>query len=61
MAWVQVYAQVAQVDIGPGESPMDGAISEISEKGLEWLTRTFGLGRQSNVARLDLMDMVNRR
>lgn len=61
MAWVQVYAQVARVDTGPEESPMDGDISEISEKGLEWLTRTFGLGRQSNVARLDLMDWVNRR
>lgn len=40
---------------------MDGNISDMSEEGLEWLTRTFGLGRQSNVARLDLMDWVDRR
>lgn len=40
---------------------MDGNISEMSEKGLEWLTRTSRSCRQSNIARLDLMDWVNRR
>lgn len=56
MTWVQVWGRMVQVDIGPGENPMDGNSSDMSEKGREWLTRTFGLARQSNVSRLDLMD-----
>lgn len=42
------------VDNDTGESPPDGNISDINEKGLEWLIRAFGLGREPNVAILDL-------
>lgn len=49
------------VDVEPGESPMDRNIYNMSEKGLEWLTRVFELGREPCVPRLDLVLLVNRR
>lgn len=53
--------EVIQVDIEPGESPMDRNIYNMSEKGLERLTRVFELGREPCVAGLDLGELVNRR
>lgn len=40
---------------------MDGDICNMSEKGQEWLTKAFGLGREPRIARLDLMNQVGRR
>lgn len=53
--------EVIQVDVEPGRSPMNGNIYNVSEKGLEWLTRAFGLGREPSIAGLDLMELIDRR
>lgn len=46
--WLESLCEVdvILVDNDPGESPPDGNISDIDEKGLEWLIRAFGLGRE---------------